>query len=87
MRDYYAILRIARTATNSEIKAAYRQIALAVHPDVNKVWHGEQSNCGKYAKNARKMYFSDWAALVYSSTQVLQKGSNLQQYVCLRGYL
>lgn len=36
MRDYYAILRIARTATNSEIKAAYRQIALAVHPDVNK---------------------------------------------------
>ncbi|CAN0069988.1 unnamed protein product [Ectocarpus sp. 6 AP-2014] len=36
MRDYYAILRVARTATNSEIKAAYRQIALAVHPDVNK---------------------------------------------------
>ncbi|CAN0302584.1 unnamed protein product [Laminaria digitata] len=36
MRDYYAILRITRSATNSEIKAAYRQIALAVHPDVNK---------------------------------------------------
>lgn len=36
MRDYYAILRVARTATNSEVKAAYRQIALAVHPDVNK---------------------------------------------------
>lgn len=36
MRDYYAILRVARTATNTEIKAAYRQIALAVHPDVNK---------------------------------------------------
>ncbi|CAM9197658.1 unnamed protein product [Ascophyllum nodosum] len=36
MRDYYAILRVARTATNGEIKAAYRQIALAVHPDVNK---------------------------------------------------
>lgn len=36
MRDYYAILRVARTATNAEIKAAYRQIALVVHPDVNK---------------------------------------------------
>lgn len=36
MRDYYSILRIARTATNTEIKSAYRQIALAVHPDVNK---------------------------------------------------
>lgn len=36
MRDYYAILRVARTATNTEIKSAYRQIALAVHPDVNK---------------------------------------------------
>lgn len=36
MRDYYSILRVARTATNAEIKAAYRQIALVVHPDVNK---------------------------------------------------
>lgn len=44
MRDYYAILRIARTATNSEIKAAYRQIALAVHPDVNKVCTAHDRN-------------------------------------------
>ncbi|CAM9552405.1 unnamed protein product [Scytosiphon promiscuus] len=42
MRDYYAILRVARTATNSEIKAAYRQIALAVHPDVNKGGKGSE---------------------------------------------
>lgn len=35
-RDYYAILKIARTATNLEIKAAYRKIALVVHPDVSK---------------------------------------------------
>lgn len=48
MRDYYAILRIARTATNSEIKSAYRQIALAVHPDVNKgdkAGHDSTSMC------------------------------------------
>lgn len=50
MRDYYAILRIARSATNSEIKAAYRQIALAVHPDVNKVCTAHDRNAGKTGK-------------------------------------
>lgn len=35
MRDYYSILKVARTATSLEIKNAYRQIALAVHPDVS----------------------------------------------------
>lgn len=35
-RDYYAVLKVARTATNLEIKTAYRKIALAVHPDVSK---------------------------------------------------
>ncbi|CAM9519014.1 unnamed protein product [Choristocarpus tenellus] len=36
MRDYYSVLRVARNASQNEIKAAYRLIALAVHPDVNK---------------------------------------------------
>ena len=35
MHDYYAILRIARTASEKEIKSAYRSIALRAHPDVN----------------------------------------------------
>ena len=65
MRDYYAILRIARTATNSEIKAAYRQIALAVHPDVNKVWHGERSICGNHAMQGNVFLLT--VQLTYSS--------------------
>ncbi|CAN0378643.1 unnamed protein product [Pylaiella littoralis] len=52
MRDYYSILRVARTATNAEIKAAYRQIALVVHPDVNK---GEKSSEDEF-KNASEAY-------------------------------
>ncbi|KAK4267573.1 hypothetical protein QN277_024335 [Acacia crassicarpa] len=34
--DYYATLGISKSATNKEIKAAYRKLARQYHPDVNK---------------------------------------------------
>ena len=35
-QDLYAVLGVKRTATNDEIRRAYRQLAKDLHPDQNK---------------------------------------------------
>src|SRR3569832_3007017 len=39
--DYYSLLGVARNATDSEIKAAHRKLAMKHHPDRNPGNHKE----------------------------------------------
>jgi len=42
-RDYYQVLDLARTATEVEIKKAYRRLAMKYHPDRNPTDHEAES--------------------------------------------
>lgn len=51
-RDYYATLGVAKTASDKEIKQAYRKLARKHHPDVNP---GDRSAEGRF-KEATEAY-------------------------------
>ena len=51
-RDYYQVLEVNRSATEAEIKKAYRRLAMKLHPDRNP---GDKESEEKF-KEAKEAY-------------------------------
>jgi molecular chaperone DnaJ len=68
-RDYYEILGLAKTATEDEIKKAYRKLAMKHHPDRNQ---------GEGAKKAEEQFKE--AKEAYEMLSDLQKRAAYDQY-------
>lgn len=50
-RDYYEVLGVSKTASDAEIKSAFRKLAKKYHPDVSK-----EENAGEKFKEAQEAY-------------------------------
>lgn len=63
-RDYYKVLDVARTATEADIKKAYRRLAMKFHPDRNPNDH-EAEDKFKEAKEAYEVLCDEQKRAIY----------------------
>ncbi|HYM34219.1 MAG TPA: DnaJ domain-containing protein, partial [Steroidobacteraceae bacterium] len=63
-RDYYQILDVPRTATEAEIKKAYRRLAMKHHPDRNPDDKAAEENF-KEAKEAYEVLTDTQKRAIY----------------------
>ena len=72
-KDYYEILGVTKEATDSDLKKAYRKLALQFHPDKNKCPGASEAFKGitKYFSikgylNSHYLPLSDWKCVCHS---------------------
>lgn len=63
-RDYYVVLEVSRTATEAELKKAYRRLAMKYHPDRNPDDH-EAEEKFKEAKEAYEVLTDEHKRAIY----------------------
>ncbi|XP_037945552.1 dnaJ homolog subfamily B member 2 isoform X2 [Teleopsis dalmanni] len=75
MADYYIVLDIPRTATDAEIKKAYRKLALKWHPDKNPDNLDESNKRFKEISEAYEVLSDARKRKIYDSRSTLHKSS------------
>lgn len=55
-KDYYKILGVEKTASDDEIKKAYRKLALKFHPDKNSETEEKRAKAEKVFKDVNEAY-------------------------------
>jgi curved DNA-binding protein len=95
-RDYYATLGVPRTASQAEIKKAFRKLARKHHPDVNKTDPGAEARFKEVSEanevlsdpEKRKLYDqlgADWEAYQHSGASAGGRGSGADPFAGFHG--
>lgn len=81
-KDYYEILSISKDATDSEIKKAYKKLALLLHPDKNKCPGASESfkAIGKYFIYSQKYQILNLLNPLGNAVAVLTDAEKRKQY-------
>lgn len=62
-KDYYQILGVEKTASEDDLKKAYRKLALKFHPDKNHAPGATEAFKGKTAANNPPHHAPPWVTL------------------------
>ncbi|XP_072385125.1 dnaJ homolog subfamily B member 6-B isoform X1 [Diabrotica undecimpunctata] len=80
MVDYYRVLEVPKTATTSEIKKAYRKLALKWHPDKNPDNMDEATKKFKEISEAYEVLSDDSKRKIYDSRSSRTTSSKTRSY-------
>ncbi|XP_067629236.1 dnaJ homolog subfamily B member 6 isoform X1 [Eurosta solidaginis] len=86
MVDYYKVLDISRSATESEVKKAYKKLALKWHPDKNPDNLDEANIRFRKLSEAYEVLSDARRRKIYDARATLRKESSNSNYSKSRGY-